>query len=164
MKTAAVTILVAAALSLGGCFYSFSDKGSLDFESVHISQVNFQQEAAAEFEFADRLTDALVDVFIADNIIEVSDESRAEAILETTVTDYRREPHTYDANENVSKYAVRVSIVTKARKPDSEDLYWQEDFFGEGIYDAATETDEEGKGRVIEILTQYILDRATKSW
>jgi hypothetical protein len=55
---------------------------------------------------------------------------------------------------------VKIKVV----KSDSEDIIWEEDFYAEGIYEAGTETEEDGQNRVVSLLTSDILNHTTKSW
>ena len=117
-----------------------------------------------EYQLADRLTDAVVDAFIRDNSIEVLEVSRAEAVMTGTLTAYRRDAFTYDINDVVTEYVVKVTLHVTVTRSGSEDVIWDEDFFAEGIYDAVEESEEDGQTRAIELLTTNILDRTTKSW
>ncbi len=155
-------LILSAVILLVGCgIYSFSPGGKAPFESINIPQFDNQ---TIEYQLSDKLTDAVVDAFIQDNIIKISEVSRAEAILMGTVSNYRRDPYTYDREDIVSEYAVKVSVNVKIVKVGTEDVIWEQDFYAQGIYDALTESEEEGQDRAITLLTADILDRTTKSW
>jgi len=149
-------------LAISGCgVYSFSASGQAPFESVSVSL--FENETI-EYELADRLTDAVIDVFIQDNKVEVLEPSRAEAVMHGAIVGYRRDAYTYDQQDNVQEYVVKVSVRVKVVKSDSEDTIWEKDFYAEGIYDAVGETEDDGKSRAIAQITSDILDFTTKSW
>lgn len=155
-------VIVGAMLLLAGCsVYSFTPAGKPAFESVNVSQF---ESRTPEYQLADRLTDAVVDAFIRDNSIEVLEVSRAEAVMTGTLTAYRRDAFTYDINDVVTEYVVKVTLHVTVTRSGSEDVIWDEDFFAEGIYDAVEESEEDGQTRAIELLTTNILDRTTKSW
>jgi len=149
-------------LTVTGCgVYSFSAAGKPAFESVNVSPF---ENRTIEYQMADRLTDAVVDAFINDNNIQVRELSQAEAVLQGEVVSYRRDPYTYDREDIVSEYAVKVSIHVKVLRANSEEIIWEEDFYAEGIYNANTESEEDGQNRAITLLTADILDRTTKNW
>jgi hypothetical protein len=149
-------------LILAGCgVYSFSASGKAAFKSVHVSQ--FESDAI-EYLVADQLTDAVVDAFINDNTVEVLDGAKAEAVMIGKLTGYLREAHTFDQEDNVEKYVIKVTIHVKVLKANSEDIIWEEDFYAEGVYEAIGETEEDGQQRVITLIAADILDRTTKSW
>ena len=148
--------------ALYGCgVYSFSGAGKAPFASVNIAQF---ENTTIEYQLADRLTDAVVDAFIRDNTVQVREPAKAEALMNGTVVGYRRDPYTYDQQDIVSQYAVKVSVHVKVVKANAEDVIWEKDFYAEGIYDANTETEEDGQARAITLLTANILDQTTKSW
>jgi outer membrane lipopolysaccharide assembly protein LptE/RlpB len=162
MKYTALGILLVLTITSGGCgVYSFSGAGKAPFSSIAVVQF---ENKTPEYQLADRLTDAVVDAFIRDNTVPVKDMSRAEAVLNGSVNGYRRDPYTYDQADVVKEYVVKVTIHVKVVKNGSEDVYWEEDFFAQGIYDANTETEDDGQTRAIDLLTSTILDRTTKSW
>jgi outer membrane lipopolysaccharide assembly protein LptE/RlpB len=162
MKSIIQIALFTLTAILAGCgVYSFSPGGKSLFESVNISQF---ENKTIEYQLADRLTDAVVDAFIKDNTIKVREASKADAILTGTLSGYRRDPYTYDKEDVVTEYVVKVSISVKVVKANSEDVIWEEEFFAQGVYDAIDETEEVGQDRAVTLLTSDIMDRTTKSW
>lgn len=155
-------ILFLIILITAGCgVYSFRPAGKPAFESVNVAQF---ESKTPEYQLADRLTDAIVDAFIQDNSIEVKEASRAEAIMTGTLIGYRRSAYTYDKEDIVTEYSVKVTLQVSVKRAGTEDVIWEEDFFVEGIYNAFDETEDDGQTRAIELLTTSILDRTTKSW
>jgi hypothetical protein len=162
MRYAALGILLGLTLTSAGCgVYSFSAAGKAPFSSIAVAQFD---NKTPEYQLADRLTDAVVDAFIRDNTIPVKDMSRAEAVLYGSVNNYRRDAYTFNQADVVKEYAVKVTVHVKVVKNGLEDVYWEEDFFAQGIYNADTETEDDGQTRAIEQLTTAILDHTTKSW
>ena len=163
MRWLGPTLLLGTVLPmvLGCGVYSFSAAGKPAFQSVNIAQF---ENNTIEYQLSDRLTDALIDAFIRDNTIPVKEAGKAEALMAGTVTSYRRDPYTYDLQDIVSEYAVKVSVHVKVVRAKSEDVIWDEDFFAEGVYNAVDETEADGQTKVITLLTANILDRTTKSW
>lgn len=157
-----IRIFSVALLVLAGCgVYSFSPSGKPPFESVNVPQF---ENNTIEYQLSDKLTDAVVDAFIKDNTVKIQEPSLAEAILFGTVAAYRRDPYTYNQEDIVSEYAVKVTLHVKVMKANSEEIIWEEDFFAQGIYKADEETEEDGQDRAIAILTADIMDRTTKTW
>jgi hypothetical protein len=152
-------VIIAAAAGCG--VYSFSATSKPPFASVNVPQFENQ---TPEFQLSDRLTDAVVDAFIADNTVKVKEASQAEAIMNGTILTYRREPYTYDQQDVVSQYVVKVSMRVRVLKAASEDVIWEREFYAEGVYEANGESESDGQARVIARLTADILDKTTKSW
>ena len=155
-------LLITIVLFFEGCgVYSFSPSGKPDFKSVYINQF---ETTTIEFQLADRLTEQVIDAFIEDNTVEIREKSQAEADMQGTMTSYKRDPYTYDINDQVSEYVVKINIHVRVTKTGTEEVFWEDDFYAEGVYKADTETEEDGQNRAIAILTADILDRTTKSW
>jgi hypothetical protein len=162
MKTAGLVILGLCLAVVSGCgVYSFSGAGKAPFETLSVSPF---ANNTIEYELGDRLTDAVVDAFIRENLVKIVDPSRAEAVMDGTVESYRRDPYTYTKEDIVSQYAVKVSVKVKVLKSESEDIIWEKDFYAEGVYNADTEVEEDGQTRAIELLTADIVNNTTKSW
>jgi hypothetical protein len=162
MTRLVVQILLVLAIVTGCGPYSFSPSGKSAFQTVYVSQF---ENNTIQYEMGDRLTDAVIDAFVQDNTVQVKESDKADAVLSGTVVSYRRDPHTFDEQDNVTKYAVKVSLSAKVVKANTEDIIWEETFYAEGVYDANSETEEgEGQDRVISLLTADILDKTTKSW
>jgi hypothetical protein len=162
MKLICQTGSVILLLALCGCgVYSFSAGGKAPFDSINVAPFDNNTK---EFLLGDRLTDAVVEAFINDNSVQIKEQSRADAFMKGTVLSYLRQAHTYDKEDNVESYAVKVSVRIKVVKANTEDVIWEEDFFAEGIYDALLEVEEDGQLRVIAQLTNDIINYSTKSW
>lgn len=147
-------------LALGCGVYSFSASGKKAFSSINIAQF---ESTTIEYQFADRITDAVINAFIRDNTVPVKEASKAEAIMTGILNEYRRDPYTYDRGDVVSEYVVKVKIHVKVERAGSEDIIWEEDFYAEGIY-GVDDAEESGQQKALDILTANILDRTTKNW
>lgn len=162
MKTAGLVIIGLCLAVVSGCgVYSFSGAGKAPFASLTVSPF---ANNTIEYELGDRLTDAVVDAFIRENLVKIVEPSRAEAVMDGTIVSYRRDPYTYDQQDNVSQYAVKVSVKVKVLKSESEDIIWEKDFYAEGVYNVDTEAEEDGQTRAITLLTEDIVNNTTKSW
>lgn len=146
---------------LSGCFYSFRAQGKSDIKSVAVER--FENETA-EFGLGDRLTDILIDQFIADGNLKVVSARNADVIITGVLTGYERLPHVFDENDRVQQYKVRFRFrITLTRVSDQSEL-WSELMSPEGIYDANSELEEDGQRLAAEALVEAILNRTTKSW
>ena len=161
LSTARIFSPILLTLLIGCGVYSFSPSGKPAFESVNVPQF---ENNTIEYQLSDKLTDAIVDAFIRDNTVKILEASRAEAVMLGTVTNYRRDPYTYDQEDVVTEYVVKVNIHIKVVKASTEDIFWEQDFYAQGIYKSEEETEEDGQNRAITILTADIMDRTTKSW
>jgi len=80
------------------------------------------------------------------------------------LSNYRREAYTYDEADNVTHYVVKVTFSVVLKDTEKNEDIWAEIFSSEGIYDAATETEEDGQVSAADNLVVDIINRTTKSW
>ncbi len=160
-------------LVVAGCgVYSFSSGGKSSIKTIAITQF---ENKTIESGLSGRMTDLVVDAFIANGSMKVVSESGAEAILVGVLTSYQRNPYTFDESDNVSQYVVKLVFDVTLKKGDVEENIWSETFYSEGYYStdvALTEdsevkvatTEEEAQAQAVEKLVQDIINRTTKSW
>ncbi len=150
-----------AALIAGGCgVYSFSPGGKSSIKTIAVTQ--FENETI-EYGLSDRMTDLVVDAFIADGNLKVVSASEADAVLTGVLANYERKPYTYDETDIVSQYVVKIVFNMELQKNDGSQI-WKERFYSEGIYETELETEEDGQVEAAERLVIDILNRTTKSW
>lgn len=156
-------LLVLLCMTAAGCgYYSFSGSGLKGVSSVAVPLFEDQTQ---EYGIRESLTKKVVDAYVQDNTMKVANEKIADSILLGTITRYLREAHTFDENENVKEYKVRVFVNVTLEQRKKKKIIWQEeDLEGWGIYSAAEETEDEGKERALEKLADDIVNRTVKGW
>jgi len=155
-------LLVLTMLLSSGCgVYSFRPSGKSAISSLAVQR--FQNESA-ELGLTDRITDLVIDAFIADGSIKIVTHENAEALLEGVLVGYSRKPRSFDENDQVQEYAVTMRFEIKLKNPSDDTEIWQETISEIGIYAVISETEETGQNKAIELLVQAIINRTTKSW
>jgi lipopolysaccharide assembly LptE-like protein len=154
-------LLMAAALAGGCVIYSFSPGGKSSVKTIYVPQF---ENKTIEVGLSGQMTDLVVDAFIRDGSIKIVEKDKAEAILFGVLSNYRREAYTYDEADNVTHYVVKVTFAVVLKDTEKNEDIWAETFFSEGIYDAATESEEDGQVSAADNLVVDIINRTTKSW
>lgn len=161
-KVTWVGVIAVVAFLFAACQpYTFNPKGKPTIKSIAIER--FQNETA-EFTLSDRMTNVIVDRFLADGSIGVVDATTAEAVLSGTLTRYDRRPYEYDQNDQVSKYAVYMDFQVALKKPGEQADIWRDNMNQIGVYTVADETEEDGQNRALELLVQAVFNKISKSW
>lgn len=116
---------------------------------------------------ADLLTAQISQRMLSENLLRIV-SNRGDATISGTVTSYSNAPYTYGAVLNrdvtVNKYAVRISVkVTFTDNIRDKELY-SGVLTGEGIYDFATENENDGQKRAITKVMDAILQNSVQSW
>jgi hypothetical protein len=113
----------------------------------------------------------LTEAFLDDQTLKLASEKDADSLVEGVILEYRREPFTYDAQENVQTY--RVEIVMEARFVDvrKNHVVWERKRLSQwDTYNFAEvagqppETEEIGIGKVLGKLTDDIVNQTLQAW
>ena len=144
-----------------GCgVYSFSPGGKSSIKTIAVPQFENQ---TIEYGLSSRMTDLVIDAFIADGNMKVVSPTDADATLVGVMTNYERKAYTYDENDNVSEYVVKIIFDVTLQGEGGTEI-WRDKFYSEGIYNAETQTEDDGQVLAASKLVTDILNKTTKSW
>jgi hypothetical protein len=160
------------AILLSGCaHYSFSPSLTGDIKTVAVPLFDNQTE---QYGITETLTQGIIDGFIQDNSLKVVSPEKADAVLLGTITEYQRQPYTYDQQENVKEYIVRIYVKAYLEKARDKNKIWEtERLEGWGTFRVAgdpndpvlqLETEEMAQQRAIAKVAEDIVNRTVKSW
>lgn len=152
---------MSATVLLGCSVYTLNPKGKSSIKTLSVEPFENQ---TPEFGLADQVTEAVIDAFIADGNLKVVGNDAADAILVGSLTGYKRVVNQFDENDQVQSYKVQMDFSISLMNPRDQSEIWKQAMPQEGIYDAASETEEDGKRRAAERLVEAILNKTTKSW
>lgn len=160
IRTALISLSVAL-MCLGCGVYTMNPKGKSEIRTISIEQL---ENETNEFGLADRLTEFIIDAFIADGNLKVVSPDQADAILMGSLTRHERVPDAFDQNDQVETYKMVMDFRIILQNAASGEDYWSQTTRQEGVYDADTETEEDGQRRAGARLVEMIINRTTKSW
>ncbi|UCG62203.1 MAG: hypothetical protein JSV52_02650 [Candidatus Zixiibacteriota bacterium] len=153
--------VVMAVLSVGCGVYTFTPRGKSDIKSISVER--FDNETA-EYGLEDRMTDQIIDALLAEGTLKVLSTEYSDAVLYGTLTRYDRNPFDYDENDQVQTYAITMTFDITLKKAADDTEIWKESIIQKGVYDIASETEEDGQQRAIDLLIEDIINKTTKSW
>jgi len=150
-------------LLISGCgVYSFSGSGLSGINTIAIPLFDDQTQ---EYGIREALTEKIAERFVQDNTLKVVNEKIADSILQGVITKYERKAHTFDEQENIEEYIVRIWVKVWFEEKKNKKTIWKEDsLLGWGIYLAQEETEDLGKERAIEKLAEDIVNKTVKGW
>jgi hypothetical protein len=88
----------------------------------------------------------------------------AAAVRVGGVVDYPRGVEQYDESNQVQQYKVVIQMEVSLQRPSDRSEIWKERIPIEGVFNAATETEEDGQRLAGERLVEVVVNRTTKSW
>jgi len=161
--SALVLLLVpAACVLLTACgVYTFNPRGKSEISTIAVEPFDNQ---TPQYGLADAMTATVVDAFIAEGSMKVVPVDVAQAVLTATLTRYERVAHEFDEFDQVSRYKVIIGVSVALQNPADRSDIWQIQLTLDGIYDADTQTEEDGKRLAGEQLVEAVLNKTTKSW
>lgn len=149
------------AIFLCGCVYSFNKGGKSSIESLYVERF---ENKTPEFGLAERTSDIVINAFIDDGTVKIVPQDNADAILYAEITSYTRRPNKFDENDVVSEYKIVIGFRVTLKNPADQTDLWTESWTPEGIYQADSETEEDGELRAVNQLVVLVIGKTTRSW
>ena len=154
--------MICLVMLLSGCgVYTFNPRGKSTISTIAVEPFENQ---TSQYGLADRMTEAVIDAFIADGSMKVVAADVAEAILTGTLIRYERLVQEFDETDQVSQYKTQIGFDVALKNPSDMSDIWTIQLTLDGIYDADEETEEDGQRLVGEQLVEAVLNKTTKSW
>lgn len=158
-RTVAAAIFPLILLSCGP--YSFNPGGG----GAKTIAVPLFENQTTQFGVREALTDSVSARFLRDNTLKITSAAGAELLLSGAVIRYERSAHTFDAGQQVKQYVVNIWADVSVSSQKDKKIVWEEkELLGFGIYDAAAETEEDGKSRAVSKLAEDIVNRTVRGW
>jgi Lipopolysaccharide-assembly len=150
----------------GGCTYSF--RGASLPPGVHSVAVQVFDDNSG---FGDpnlriNLTNQLTQKLTADNTLQVTNMSSADAAIIGTVTSVNTQANAVQGNQQVSKWRITVNVSIKFQNLKTQKNIWTKDFSDWGDYDpsAGPSNRDAGLSQAEDKLTEDILLAVVTNW
>lgn len=157
--------LILCIIFIAGCgVYSFKGHGIAGIKSIAVDPFDTQ---TAEFGIRESLAETIISRLLSDRTLSVTDRNNADAILHGTLISVDDSPLTYQSDETVTEYEIRIIVEFVLLKPDKSDPIWEGRLVGEGSYPYSTgslEERQEGIDKALDRLAQDLLNRLTSDW
>ncbi len=141
--------------------YSFNPGGA----GAKTIAVPLFENQTTQFGVREALTDSVSARFLRDNSLKIASAAGAELLLSGAVVRYERSAHAFDANQQVKQYVVNIWADVSVTNQKEKKIAWEtKELMGFGIYDAFSETEEDGKARAVSKLAEDIVNRTVRGW
>ena len=143
--------------------YSFS--GTSVPKHIKTIAIPLFENNTSEFGLTEQVTDALLDDFIKENILQIVDQRDSDSVMRGTISKVSDVPYTFDENEDVQEFRVTISVnLVWIDKINEIDLF-KGKVTGWGVYAASTPEDRtEGLDDAVERLVTDVLNRTLSGW
>ncbi|TFB12974.1 hypothetical protein E3V33_03685 [Candidatus Marinimicrobia bacterium MT.SAG.4] len=160
-KNFLIAAVCAAAVGCGP--YSFS--GSSIPSHIKSVAIPIFENETAEFGIKEKVTDALLENFISENILKISDKKNADSIIRGTIMKITDVPFTFDENEIVQDYRVTIYLNLVWHDQVKDNDLFDGKINGWGVYPAnSPEERDDGIEKAIERLITEITNKTLSGW
>jgi hypothetical protein len=156
--------LLAAALS--GCYTFNAASVPPHLKTLEIPVV---ANRTLEVALAEELTQALIDRFVKDNLLDVVADD-ADAILEGEITRYENRVFGFNAQQRADEYIVVMAArLTFRDRVKSKEMWSEEAVQGRASYflgasGSAVSTEEEARQLAIKQIVDFAVSRSVEAW
>lgn len=153
-------------LGCAGCPYSFTGASvPPHIKTISISLFD-DQSGFGEPDLRERLTGKLIERFVRDNTLEVTDKTNADSNLEGVILSVQQEPAIMEKGETVTKYRVTIAIKVTYEDNKLKKKVWEKQFSNWGIYEieGGPESRQIGINDAIEKISEDILLETVSGW
>lgn len=114
------------------------------------------------------VTNAIVERFVFDGNLKIMTEEESDLILEGSLVDYTQEALTYDRNDNVEEYRIKITVDVELADIADDNLLWKETgFVGESTYKTTgrfATSEDIAREEAIEDLARRVVERTIEGW
>ena len=159
-----MAVIISISGSTIGCGpYSFS--GSSIPSHIKSVAIPIFENETAEFGIKEKVTDALLENFISENILKISDKKNADSIIRGTIMKITDVPFTFDENEIVQEYRVTIYLNLVWHDQVKDNDLFDGKINGWGVYPAnSPEERDDGIEKAIERLISEITNKTLSGW
>jgi len=162
-KSLLSVIISASTVAMGCGPYSFS--GSSIPSHIKSVAIPIFENETAEFGIKEKVTDALLENFVSENILNISDNQYADSIIRGTITKITDVPFTFDENEIVQEYRITIYLNLVWHDQVRDNDLFDGKINGWGVYPAdSPEERNEGIEKAIERLITAITNQTLSGW
>ena len=165
MKKALSFLFALLLVTPSGCGYTLKATPPHGLETIYVE--TFQNETfepALEID----LTNSIIDRFLFDGTLRITEKEHADAVLKGTLTRFKREPLRYTNAEEVFEYRLILMIDLSLWDNRTQTTLWEErrfigdtSFFRSG---ASEKSEEKATQDAISELSRRIVDRVVEEW
>ena len=162
-KSKNLTIILLLIFSSCG-YYSF--KGALPSHIKTVAIPLFENNTEYP-NVREDLTNMIVDEFISDNSLSITDESSADLIISGVITSISQRAASVASGEQVEEYHIYVNVKAKCEDVKNNKALWERTMNEYGTMDASTADDTEREAAILaamEKITENILNNTLGYW
>jgi hypothetical protein len=166
-------------IAFTGCGYTTGSLLPANYKNIYIE--NFANKIPITDEISDMhryktyrpllevdVTQAIIDKFIFDGHLRVTQKKDADIILTGALVDFRREPTKYGYDDNIDQYRMAILIDMEATDTETGKVMWSENNFAGSDYYFTTGAQQKSEDSAITAalgdLARRVVERTIEVW
>lgn len=172
-------LLLISVMAVSGCGYTTSSLLPPEFKTLYVE--NFKNSINVTAEQSElrmyrgyrpgmeiEITKAVIDRFMFDGNLKLAPEEKADLILKSELTDYKRDSLRYDANDNIEEYRIKLIVNIQLEDTKNGKVLWTEKgFAGETTYrttGSGAKSESTAVRDAVSDLARRIVERTIEAW
>ena len=160
-------VIFPALLILGGCSYSFTGASvPAHLKSISIPLFS-DRSGSGEFNLGEKVTNSLIQKFVDDNTLHVSDRLNSDAILDGSIISLTDAPSVVSGGDNISSRRLTITIHIVYKDLIKRKTIFEKNFSNYGDYavgDNIVTARQSAIDSAIELITEDILLGVVSNW
>lgn len=164
--------------SLSGCGYTTKSLLPENIQRVHVPPVRNSIDLSSEISektpfrvyrpgLEVELTNAIINRFIFDGVLKVTPDEKADARLEMSLLDYRRDALRYTEGEDVQEYRLNITVEANLVQKSGGKVLWHERITGDSTFFLSGPraiTEDEAAAKAVEDVARRVVERTIEYW
>jgi hypothetical protein len=161
-----------------GCGYSTKSLLPTDIKNVHVPPVKNSINLTAEINDKSPfrayrpglevdLTNAIINRFIFDGNLKISPKEKADAVVEATLVDYRRDPLRYSTSDDVQEYRLSITLDVAVSKTRDHKTLWAERVTGDTTFflaGANALSEDDAAAKAVDDVARRVVEKTIDVW
>jgi outer membrane lipopolysaccharide assembly protein LptE/RlpB len=167
IRSIKIAIAFTVLISLNACNYSFTGASvPAHLKSISIPLFS-DRSGSGEFDLGDQLTKKVIQNFIEDNSLSVSDRLNSDSVLDGTVVSFNDAPQVVSGGENVTTRRITLTVKVVYKDLVKKKNVFEKNFSNYGDYPATGDITVVRKTAIqtaIERISEDILLGVVSNW
>ena len=113
------------------------------------------------------LTNAIINRFIFDGQLKVTPDEKADARLEASLVDYRRDALRYTEGEDIQEYRLNITVDASFVQKSDGKVLWHERITGDSTYFLSgprAVSEDEASAKAVDDVARRVVERTIEYW
>ena len=164
--------------SIAGCGYTTRSLITQNYQTIYVrpfvNKINITRDTSVARRYKtyyplleNNITRQVIDQFILDGNLRLTEEQDAHLVLQGELVNYRRDALRYMGSDDKEVEEYRISLVVNLKLYDTSDstLLWQvSNFVGDATYFTQEQSESQAISQAVDDLARRIVDRVVDIW